>query len=174
MASEVQGLNIALLTLSDTRSLQEDRSGDYLANALQTAGHTLVDRQIRPDHKYAIRALISQWIADPRVQVILTTGGTGFSERDITPEAVRPLFDREIEGFGETFRQVSYAEIGSATIQSRCLAGIANATAIFCLPGSVGACQTGWNQILAEQLDHHHKPCNFASLLLQGQSGHTQ
>jgi molybdenum cofactor biosynthesis protein B len=166
-------LNIAVLTLSDTRTLAEDKSGDYLVNALETAGHNLADRKIIPDDIYRMRAVVSEWIAEPGIQVILTTGGTGFTGRDSTPEALRPLFDTEIEGFGETFRQVSYAEIGSSTVQSRCLAGLANATAIFCLPGSTGACKTGWTKILAEQLDSKHKPCNFVGILLHGQQIHS-
>jgi molybdenum cofactor biosynthesis protein B len=166
-------LNIAVLTLSDTRTLAEDKSGDYLVNALETAGHSLADRKIIPDDIYRMRAVVSEWIAEPGIQVILTTGGTGFTGRDSTPEALRPLFDTEIEGFGETFRQVSYAEIGSSTVQSRCLAGLANSTAIFCLPGSTGACKTGWTKILAEQLDSKHKPCNFVGILLHGQQIHS-
>jgi len=166
-------LNIAVLTLSDTRTLAADKSGDYLVNALETAGHNLADRKIIPDDIYRMRAVVSEWIAEPGIQVILTTGGTGFTGRDSTPEALRPLFDTEIEGFGETFRQVSYAEIGSSTVQSRCLAGLANATAIFCLPGSTGACKTGWTKILAEQLDSKHKPCNFVGILLHGQQIHS-
>ncbi|SFC28834.1 molybdenum cofactor biosynthesis protein B [Marinospirillum celere] len=166
-------LNIAVLTLSDSRTLAEDKSGDYLVSALETAGHQLADRQLIPDDVYQMRAVVSQWIADPAIQVILTTGGTGFTGRDSTPEALRPLFDTEIEGFGETFRQVSYAEIGSSTVQSRCLAGLANATAIFCLPGSTGACRTGWTKILHEQLDSRHRPCNFVGILLHGKQLHS-
>lgn len=166
-------LNIAVLTLSDTRTLAEDKSGDYLVNALEAAGHNLADRKIIPDDIYRMRAVVSEWIAEPGIQVILTTGGTGFTGRDSTPEALRPLFDTEIEGFGETFRQVSYAEIGSSTVQSRCLAGLANATAIFCLPGSTGACKTGWTKILAEQLDSNHRPCNFVGILLHGKQIHS-
>lgn len=166
-------LNIAVLTLSDTRTLAEDKSGDYLVSALEAAGHQLADRKIIPDDIYKMRAVVSEWIAEPGIQVIITTGGTGFTGRDSTPEALRPLFDTEIEGFGETFRQVSYAEIGSSTVQSRCLAGLANSTAIFCLPGSTGACKTGWTQILAEQLDSRHRPCNFVGILLQGKQLHS-
>jgi len=173
MSSTAIPLNIAVLTLSDTRTLAEDKSGDYLVSALEAAGHQLADRQIIPDDIYQMRAQVSQWIAEPTIQVILTTGGTGFTGRDSTPEALRPLFDTEIEGFGETFRQLSYAEIGSSTVQSRCLAGLANSTAIFCLPGSTGACKTGWTQILAEQLDSTHKPCNFVGILLHGRQIHS-
>ncbi|EXJ09859.1 MULTISPECIES: molybdenum cofactor biosynthesis protein B [Nitrincola] len=171
--SESIPLNIAVLTLSDTRTLAEDRSGDTLVSLLEAAGHRLVDRELIPDDVYQMRAVVSRWIADREVQVVLTTGGTGFSGRDSTPEALRPLFDTEIEGFGELFRQVSWHEIGSSTVQSRCLAGLANRTAIFCLPGSTGACKTAWNRILLEQLDSRHKPCNFVGILLQGKQLHT-
>ncbi|KDE39080.1 MAG: molybdenum cofactor biosynthesis protein B [Nitrincola lacisaponensis] len=171
--SEAVALNVAVLTLSDTRTLAEDRSGDTLVQLLQAAGHQLVARDLIPDDVYRMRAVVSQWIADPSIQVILTTGGTGFSGRDSTPEALRPLFDTEIEGFGETFRQVSWEEIGSSTIQSRALAGLANRTAIFCLPGSTGACKTAWNRILLEQLDSRHRPCNFVGILLHGKQLHS-
>ncbi|MFK7161642.1 molybdenum cofactor biosynthesis protein B [Marinospirillum sp. MEB164] len=166
-------LKIAVLTLSDTRSLAEDKSGDYLVSALEAEGHQLAARQVIPDDVYQIRAVVSQWIADPDIQVILTTGGTGFTGRDSTPEAVRPLFDTEIEGFGALFRQLSYEEIGSSTVQSRCLGGLANRTAIFCLPGSTGACKTGWQRILREQLDSRHRPCNFVGILLHGRQLHS-
>ena len=172
MAQDFIPLQIAVLTLSDTRTLAEDKSGDALVDMLQQAGHQLAARQLIPDDVYQMRAVVSQWIADPAIQVILTTGGTGFTGRDSTPEALRPLFDTEIEGFGELFRQVSYEEIGSSTVQSRCLAGLANRTAIFCLPGSTGACKTGWNKILQEQLDARHKPCNFVGILLNGKQLH--
>lgn len=171
--SEAISLNIAVLTLSDTRTLAEDRSGDTLVSLLEESGHQLAARDIIPDDVYKMRAVVSQWIADPGIQVILTTGGTGFSGRDSTPEAMRPLFDTEIEGFGETFRQVSFQEIGSSTIQSRALAGLANRTAIFCLPGSTGACKTAWNSILKEQLDSRHRPCNFVGILLHGKQLHS-
>lgn len=171
--SEAISLNIAVLTLSDTRTLAEDRSGDTLVSLLEESGHQLAARDIIPDDVYKMRAVVSQWIADPAIQVILTTGGTGFSGRDSTPEAMRPLFDTEIEGFGETFRQVSFQEIGSSTIQSRALAGLANRTAIFCLPGSTGACKTAWNSILKEQLDSRHRPCNFVGILLHGKQLHS-
>ncbi|MDR9466865.1 molybdenum cofactor biosynthesis protein B [Marinospirillum sp.] len=173
MSQVATPLNIAVLTLSDTRTLAEDKSGDYLVSALEAAGHNLAGRKIIPDDIYRMRAVVSEWIAEPGIQVILTTGGTGFTGRDSTPEALRPLFDTEIEGFGETFRQVSYAEIGSSTVQSRCLAGLANSTAIFCLPGSTGACKTGWTKILAEQLDSSHRPCNFVGILLHGKQIHS-
>jgi len=173
MSQEQIPLNIAVLTLSDTRTLEQDRSGDTLVQLLEAAGHTLVARELIPDDVYRMRAVVSGWIADPDVQVVLTTGGTGYAGRDSTPEAMRPLFDTEIEGFGELFRQLSHAEIGSSTVQSRALAGLANRTAIFCLPGSTGACKTGWNNILAEQLDSRHKPCNFVGILLHGKQLHS-
>ncbi|MCL1049807.1 molybdenum cofactor biosynthesis protein B [Shewanella abyssi] len=159
--SQFLPLNIAVLTLSDTRSIDNDTSGQFLETALVEAGHNLADRQIITDDKYQIRAVISQWVASNNVQVIITTGGTGFTERDNTPEAVKPLFDRDIEGFGELFRHITYTELGTSTVQSRALGGIANKTAIFCLPGSTGACKTGWNKLLKEQLDASHRPCNF-------------
>ena len=159
--SKFKALNIAVLTLSDTRDLSRDTSGQFLVDALIEAGHTLIDRKLITDDKYQIRSVLSQWIATDDVQVVITTGGTGFTERDNTPEAVRPLFDREIEGFGELFRHVTYTELGTSTVQSRALGGFANKTAIFCLPGSTGACRTGWNNIIKEQLDATHRPCNF-------------
>jgi len=158
-------LNICVLTVSDTRSKKDDSSGDLLSNALQEVGHTLFERSIVKDDIYQIRAALSVWVANPQIQAIIVTGGTGFSGRDSTPEAVNILFDKHIEGFGELFRQVSYDEIGSSTIQSRALAGLANNTAIFCLPGSNNACSTAWNKILKEQLDSTFKPCNFVGHL---------
>jgi len=158
-------LSIAVLTISDTRSEKNDTSGDLLVEHLQADGHQLIERCIVKDDIYQIRAQISQWIANNTVQVIVTTGGTGFSGRDSTPEAVIPLFDKTIEGFGELFRAVSYTEIGSSTIQSRCVGGLANSTLIFCLPGSNNACKTGWQKILSEQLNSTHKPCNYVGLL---------
>ena len=154
-------VNIAVLTVSDTRTMQTDTSGAYLQEALEEEGHTLVDRKIVVDDIYQMRAIVTAWIADPAINVILTTGGTGFTGRDSTPEALSPLFDKTIEGFGELFRQLSYDEIGTSTVQSRCLAGLSNNTAIFCLPGSTGACKTGWQGIIREQLDSTHQPCNF-------------
>lgn len=158
-------LNIAVLTVSDTRSKSDDTSGDALQSLLEEAGHTLSDRKIVKDDIYTLRSVISQWIADESIQVIISTGGTGFSGRDSTPEALEPLFDKHIEGFGELFRSVSYEEIGSSTIQSRALAGFANETVIFCVPGSTGACRTAWHKILKEQLDSRHGPCNFVAVL---------
>ena len=160
-------LNIAVLTLSDTRDFSNDTSGDFLQQGLEEAGHKLVDRKISKDDKYQIRSIISQWIASDEVQVVITTGGTGFTERDNTPDAVSVLFDRSIEGFGELFRQITYTELGTSTVQSRALGGMANKTAIFCLPGSAGACKTGWNKILKEQLDATHRPCNFVMHIKQ-------
>lgn len=160
-----RGLGIAVLTVTDTRTLATDHSGAYLAEALAAAGHRLVARRLVGDDRYQIRKLVSAWIADPEVDVVLTTGGTGFGDRDVTPEAVSVLFDRVVDGFGELFRQLSWQEIGSSTLQSRAVAGIANRTAIFCLPGSSGACRTGWEGILREQLDRGHRPCNIAELL---------
>lgn len=163
-ATEFIALNIAVLTLSDTRTAATDTSGDTLVSLLSEAGHRLADRELIPDDVYQMRAVVSRWIADPAIDVVITTGGTGLTHRDSTPEALLPLFDRHIEGFGELFRHVSLAEIGSSTLQSRCLAGMANRTLVFCLPGSTGACRTGWNSILKEQLDARHRPCNFVGL----------
>lgn len=173
MSEPMHPLAVAVLTISDTRTEATDRSGQSLVERLTTAGHRLADRQIVPDDIYRIRAVVAAWIADPEIQVVLTTGGTGFTGRDSTPEAVKVLLDKEIEGFGELFRQLSWEEIGSSTVQSRCLGGLANATVVFCLPGSTGACRTGWDGILAEQLDSRHKPCNFANLVIpeRGQHG---
>ncbi len=158
-------LGAAVLTISDTRTIDSDTSGQYLVDQLQHAGHALLDRKIVIDDIYQIRATVSSWIADPKVQVILTTGGTGFSGRDSTPEALAPLFDKCIEGFGEVFRALSLQEIGSSTVQSRALGGMANKTVIFCMPGSTGACRTAWEGILRDQLDVRHKPCNFVGVL---------
>lgn len=158
-------LRIAVLTVSDTRSRETDSSGDLLASRLQQAGHQLIARDLVRDDIYALRAVVSAWIVDPQVQAIVVTGGTGFSARDSTPEALRPLFDKPIEGFGELFRQVSLEDIGTSTIQSRALAGVANYTVIFCLPGSNNACATGWDRIIAPQLDSRQRPCNFVGLV---------
>ncbi len=158
-------LNIAILTVSDTRTLADDKSGDYLANALKNAGHKLAEHLICKDDKYQIRAIVSQWIANADIDVILTTGGTGVTGRDVTPEALQPLFDKSIDGFGELFRFISYQEIGTSTVQSRTLAGLANKTYIFALPGSSGACKTAWEKILYQQLDNRHMPCNFSVLI---------
>ncbi|MEP1446762.1 MAG: molybdenum cofactor biosynthesis protein B [Paraglaciecola sp.] len=156
-----QALNIAVLTVSDTRSEENDTSGQYLKMAASDDGHNVLEKQIVIDDKFQIRAVLSNWIASENIQVVVITGGTGFTPRDTTPEAVLPLFEREIEGFGELFRHLSYLEIGTSTVQSRALAGMANGTAIFCVPGSTGACKTAWTGILTEQLDSTHRPCNF-------------
>lgn len=158
-------LNIAVLTVSDSRDAQSDSSGAYLAEALRGEGHLLADKQIVKDDIYQIRAVLSAWIADANIDAVLVTGGTGFSGRDSTPEAVSVLFDKQIEGFGEVFRAVSLDEIGSSTIQSRALAGFANSTVIFCMPGSTGACRTAWTALIREQLDSRHRPCNFVGVL---------
>jgi len=165
-ATTFTSLNIAILTVSDTRSLDNDTSGDYLVEALTKDGHQLSDRQIVKDDKYQLRAIVSQWILDPNVHAVITTGGTGFTPRDNTPEALTPLFDKTIDGFGELFRQLSVAVIGTSTIQSRCIAGLANDTLIACLPGSTGACKDAWKGILHEQLDSRYRPCNLTPHLL--------
>ena len=162
-AAAFEPLALAVLTVSDTRTPETDTSGDLLVQRLEGAGHTLAARQIVKDDVYQLRKVVSDWIADENIQIILTTGGTGFSGRDSTPEALSILFDKQIEGFGELFRQVSFEDIGSSTIQSRCLAGLANRTVIFCLPGSNNACATGWDRIIQEQLDARHRPCNFVA-----------
>ena len=163
-----EGLKVAVLTVSDTRTLETDTSGQYLCDTLAEAGHLLAARQIEIDDMYRLRAVVSSWIADPEVEIVLTPGGTGFTTRDSTPEALLPLFDVEITGFGELFRQLSYEDIGTSTVQSRAFAGIANNTVIFCVPGSTGACRTAWNGILQQQLDINHRPCNFAELVRKG------
>jgi molybdenum cofactor biosynthesis protein B len=162
-------LNVAVLTVSDTRTAENDTSGDTLTALLTDAGHRAAQREICKDDVYAMRAIVSAWIADPGIHVVITTGGTGMTHRDSTPEALLPLFDRRVDGFGELFRQLSYAEIGSSTLQSRCCAGLANRTLVFCLPGSTNACRTGWEGILREQLDSTHRPCNFVSMTGAGQ-----
>jgi molybdenum cofactor biosynthesis protein B len=161
-------LAIAVLTISDTRGLDEDTSGTFLAESLVESGHRLADRQIVIDDIYRIRAVVSGWIADSDIECVLTTGGTGFTRRDSTPEAIAPLLDVTVDGFGELFRSLSYQEIGSSTVQSRAVGGMVNGTLIFCMPGSTGACRTGWNGILREQLDINFRPCNFAELIRRG------
>lgn len=158
-------LKIALLTVSDSRTEADDTSGALLRDAAERAGHKVAAKEVVPDDIYQLRAVFSRWIADPQVQVVLTTGGTGVTGRDSTPEAIAPLLDKRIEGFGEHFRALSFEEIGASTIQSRALAGLANGTLIFCLPGSSGACRTAWDKILQPQLDHRTRPCNFAQLI---------
>ena len=158
-------LAIALLTVSDTRTLEDDRSGDALLARLQAAGHRLVERELVPDNRYRIRSEVSRWIADEAVQVVISSGGTGLTGRDGTPEAVAPLLDKTIEGFGELFRVLSFETIGTSTLQSRCLAGVANGTVIFVLPGSLDAVQTAWDRLISAQLDVATRPCNLVQLL---------
>ena len=158
-------LNIAVLTVSDTRNEETDTSGQLLCERLTDAGHTLREKKIVVDDIYKIRAALSQWIADDSTQAILVTGGTGFTDRDSTPEAVTPLLDKTVDGFCELFRQISFTQIGTSTIQSRALAGLANNTVIFCMPGSTNACRTGWDDIISRQLDSRHGPCNFVPQL---------
>ncbi|MFT4860997.1 MAG: molybdenum cofactor biosynthesis protein B [Pseudohongiellaceae bacterium] len=160
-----QALHIAVVTVSDTRSEETDKSGAVLIDYLKEEGHQLKHKSIIKDDIYGLRAEVSSLISNSGIQVILMTGGTGFTDRDNTMVAIKPLFDSEIEGFGELFRQLSYAEIGTSTIQSRVCAGLANGTIIFCLPGSPGACQTGWHKIIKQQLDSTFKPCNFVNKL---------
>ncbi|MCX7628827.1 MAG: molybdenum cofactor biosynthesis protein B [Geminicoccaceae bacterium] len=156
---------IALLTISDTRDLSTDRSGDLLAERIASAGHRLVERAIVKDDLEAIVQRLRDWIEDPRIEVVITTGGTGVTGRDVTPEALARVVEKRIPGFGELFRMLSYAKIGTSCLQSRADAGVAKGTYIFCLPGSPGACRDGWDEILAFQLDIRHRPCNFAELL---------
>mgnify|MGYP006292299457 CR=1 FL=1 len=163
-------LSVAVLTVSDTRGPDEDTSGNYLQEALLAAGHRLAERALVPDDVYRIRAVVSRWIAETEPHVILVTGGTGFAGRDSTPEALVPLFDKEVEGFGETFRALSYQEIGTSTIQSRAVAGLANRTVVFCVPGSTGACRTAWQGVIRDQLDATHRPCNFVEVLMAGRA----
>ena len=162
---QIVPIRIAVLTVSDSRTQADDTSGDTLVERLTQADHVLVEKLILPDDKYIIRAAVSRWIADKDVDVVISTGGTGLTGRDITPEAVQPLFDKEIEGVGELFRWVSYQEIGTSTIASRCIGGLANGTFIFCLPGSTGACRTGWDKVIAPQLDCNTTPCNIVALM---------
>ncbi len=157
-------LSLCLLTVSDSRTLENDSSGDYLADALTEAGHRLHARTLLPDDIYRIRAVVSAWIADPSADGILISGGTGFTGRDSTPEAVEPLLDKLMPGFGELFRAVSFAEIGTSSLQSRAFAGLANGSFVFCLPGSTSACRTGWEKLIRAQLDSRTRPCNLASL----------
>jgi molybdenum cofactor biosynthesis protein B len=150
--------------VSDSRTLAEDSSGDYLVQALRDAGHRLADRKLLPDDRYKLRAAVSQWIADDAIDGILVTGGTGFTGRDSTPEALLPLLDKEMPGFGELFRAISFDEIGTSTLQSRAFAGLANGTFLFALPGSTSACRTAWEKIIVSQLDARTRPCNLATL----------
>ena len=160
-------LNIAVLTVSDTRSLDTDTSGQLFVDRLSAAGHHLAARVLLKDDLYRIRAQVAQWIVEDEVQVVLITGGTGFTGRDSTPEAVACLLDKQVDGFGEYFRQISVADVGTSSMQSRALAGLANGTLVCCLPGSTNACRTAWNKILVEQLDSRTKPCNFVPHLKQ-------
>ncbi len=164
-----RSLRAAVITVSDTRTEADDTSGDLLAQCLDEAGHQLVFRRIVRDDLYRLRAEIAHLIAESGIEVILVTGGTGFSRRDNTVAAVTPLLDSQIDGFGEIFRQLSYAEIGSSTIQSRAFAGVSNGTVVFCMPGSPGACRTAWNGLIAGQLDSGHRPCNFAELIARNE-----
>lgn len=159
-------LGMAVLTVSDTRGFEQDGSGDLLATRLAEAGHALVERRIVPDDVYRIRAVVSEWVARDDIQAIMVNGGTGFTARDTTPEALTPLFDKAIDGYGELFRQLSFVTIGTSTIQSRAVAGVANRTLIFAMPGSPRACATAWDGIIAEQLDARTRPCNFVAMVL--------
>jgi molybdenum cofactor biosynthesis protein B len=158
-------LDIAVLTISDTRTEATDKSGKLLVDRLLAAGHRLYEKAILTDNIYHVRALVARWCAEDKVQVVVSTGGTGLTGRDGTPEAIRPLFDKEIEGFGEVFRVISYEEIGASTLQSRAVAGVSNGTYIFCLPGSSGACATGWDTLIGPQLDSTNTPCNLVELM---------
>jgi molybdopterin adenylyltransferase len=158
-------LNIAVLTVSDTRDLASDKSGDVLAGRIAEAGHALADRAIVTDDLKAIRAKVESWIASPGVDVVITTGGTGFTARDVTPDAVKPLFEKEMEGFSVLFHMISFQQVETSTIQSRACGGVANGTYVFCLPGSPGACKDGWDGILKWQLDSRHRPCNLVEIM---------
>ncbi len=158
-------LNLCLLTISDTRTEADDKSGAVLRKMVSEGGHKVYEQTIVPDDKYAIRAVVSRWIADQQVNAVITTGGTGLTGRDGTPEAVTPLLDKIIDGFGEMFRVLSYELIGTSTMQSRAIAGVANATFVFCLPGSSGACKDGWSKLISHQLDYRTRPCNLVELM---------
>ncbi|MFA5948942.1 MAG: molybdenum cofactor biosynthesis protein B [Hyphomicrobium sp.] len=158
-------VRIAILTMSDTRTAAEDKSGNTLASLATEAGHTIAIRALVKDDAAEIRHTVAGWIADPTVDVVITTGGTGFTGRDVTPEAIRPLFEKEIEGFAILFHMLSYQTVGTSTIQSRACAGLAHGTYIFCLPGSTGACKDAWNGILKWQLDNRHRPCNLVEIM---------
>jgi molybdenum cofactor biosynthesis protein B len=162
---ELKPLRVAVLTVSDTRDEATDKSGALLVERVRAAGTWPAAKAIVRDDVYAIRAIVSHWIADPQVEIVITTGGTGLTGRDGTPEAIAVLLDKRIDGFGELFRTISYEEIGPSSLQSRCLAGVANATYVFCLPGSSGACATGWDKLIAPQLDYRTRPCNLAELM---------
>jgi len=157
-------LQICVLTVSDSRSLETDSSGEYLVEALTGAGHHIAERALLPDDRYAMRALVSKWIADSAIDGVIVTGGTGFTGRDSTPEALLPLLDKQMPGFGELFRAISFDEIGTSSLQSRAFAGLANATFLFALPGSTSACRTAWEKIIHQQLDARTRPCNLATI----------
>ena len=165
MEREFLPVSIALLTVSDTRVFENDKSGNLLANKIEKSGHILFDRKIVKDEVLDIQKISKKWIKNPNVEIIISTGGTGLTGRDVTPEALRPIFDKEIEGFGELFRYLSFKKIGTSTIQSRALAGVASGTYIFILPGSPSACKDAWDEILVHQLDYRHKPCNFVEIM---------
>lgn len=158
-------VSIAVLTVSDTRGLDQDRSGDTLVGRIEAAGHRLADRAIVRDDVAAIRGQVSRWIADAAIDVIVTTGGTGFTGRDVTPEAIEPLFEKRMDGFSAIFHRISYDKIGTSTLQSRATAGVVNATYVFVLPGSPGACKDAWDGIIGPQLDYRHRPCNFVEIM---------
>jgi molybdenum cofactor biosynthesis protein B len=161
-------VGIAVLTVSDTRTEKTDKSGDVLAAKIAEAGHRLADRAIVTDDAKAVRKQVKKWIKDPNIDVVITTGGTGFSERDVTPEALKPLFEKEIDGFSALFHMLSYETVGTSTVQSRACGGLANGTLIFCVPGSPGACEDDWNGILKFQLDNRHRPCSFLEIMPRG------
>ena len=163
--AEFKPLNIAVMTVSDSRTEDDDKSGKVLVDRLLEAGHNLAEKKIVADDIYKLRAVVSNWIANPDVHVVITTGGTGLTGRDVTPEAMKVLYDKEIEGFGELFRMISYDLIKTSTIQSRAIAGLANGTVIFSLPGSPGACKDGWDEIISRQLDARHRPCNLVEIM---------
>lgn len=163
-AADFVPLRIAVLTVSDTRTLETDSSGQYLVDALAAAGHVVAARAILPDHRWKVRAAVATWIADDAIDGVITTGGTGFTGRDSTPEAIEPLLDKPMPGFGELFRALSWDEIGTSTLQSRAFAGLSNGTFVFCLPGSTSACRTAWEKLLSAQLDARTRPCNLVSL----------
>jgi molybdenum cofactor biosynthesis protein B len=165
VASEFIPTRIAVLTLSSKRTLETDTAGNLLVERLTEAGHVLADRKILPEDKYLIRALLSHWIVSPDITTVLTNGGTGITQRDVLPEAVQPLFDKSIEGFGELFRQLSYAEIGTSSLQSRAVAGVANGTVVFSMPGSPKACKLAWDEIISKQLDSRNGPCNLIGVM---------
>jgi len=167
IASDIEfiPLNIAVLVVSDSRNEADDKSGKMLVKLLTETGHNLADKKFVTDDLYQIRAVVSKWIADPEIHAVITTGGTGLTGRDVTPEAMKVLYDKEIEGFGEVFRMISYQLIKTSTIQSRAIAGLANGTVLFTLPGSPGACKDGWNEIIKHQLDFRHQPCNLVQMM---------